>query len=137
MQSNLKPIQDLCIAWCRLSHAAFQHSAWLPSKSEEALRWLSSCFSTSVRQREQPLPPPRSSSPYQEIHISCRCCCAWATHCTAELGTQPGTARYSASRSPCYGLRRYDTVHACPGSLVSLGWNRVDDIHTTTELAHK
>jgi len=35
MQSNLKPIQDLCVAWCRLLHAAFHMPAQQERRSPQ------------------------------------------------------------------------------------------------------
>jgi len=105
--------------------------------SKAALRWRISFSRTSAQQRQRArLKTPRSSS-CQMTRTSCLCCCAWATPCTAESGAHRSTALCSALKTPCCGLRRYDTVqHACPaGSLVSR--SRVDhDMHTTTELAN-
>jgi hypothetical protein len=40
MQSNLKPSQDLCVAWCRLLHAAFHMPAQQERRSPQVAQQL-------------------------------------------------------------------------------------------------
>jgi len=64
MQSNLKPSQDLCVAWCRLLHAAFHMPAQQERRSPQVVS-APRCNSGSVLSRHHKADPltRRSISP--------------------------------------------------------------------------